>query len=177
MRMVTGETGEAGMRVVRDKRLRWAALGAVVASLAVGGVAYGSTPNSKGEIRACYVTKSGAIRIVDGDTGFCKSSEQPLTWDGAPKLWANVATGGAKVDGTARAAAKLGDGEYKVYFGETDLRHCAPIVTVGGDMEAFRMVDAVVLDREPFNVYVHLEDPDPNPALGNDAPFHIVVQC
>src|SRR5262245_27299560 len=172
------------MKVVRDKRLRWAALGAVVASLAVGGVAYASTPSSQNKIVACYVTKTGAIRIVDGDTGLCKASEQRLVWDAeGPKFWANVGADGARVNGSSGSDAgrlggsSVGDGEYVVSFSTSyDLSNCAPFVTVGGDFITFRMVDAYVHDQQ--HVYVFLQAPDPPPdGFGNDVPFHIMVQC
>jgi hypothetical protein len=76
------------MRYLRSRRIRVAALTAVVVALAAGGLAYGSIPDSSGVIHACYTKSSGALRVIDSSAATCTTKETSLTWNqmGVPGL-------------------------------------------------------------------------------------------
>src|SRR5262245_32218686 len=59
-------------------RARWFGLGAVVAGVLVGGIAYASIP-SGGSISACYANKDGAVRIIDSAQQ-CGPKETAISW-------------------------------------------------------------------------------------------------
>ncbi len=56
---------------------------AVVAALAVTGIAYATIPDSAGVIHACYANKDGSLRVIDtGSGGVCDAKkETPLDWN------------------------------------------------------------------------------------------------
>jgi hypothetical protein len=68
------------MSLLPVRRVRWAALGAIVGGFVVGGIAWADIPDS-GVINGCYKTSGGALRVIDSSTGeTCKPSESPLSW-------------------------------------------------------------------------------------------------
>jgi hypothetical protein len=68
------------MNLLPGRRVRWAALGAIVAALAMGGIAYASIPGPDGVIDACYLKNGGALRVIDSAAS-CKSGETSLSWN------------------------------------------------------------------------------------------------
>jgi len=70
-----------GMNLLPGRRVRWAALGAIVGALAVGGVAWADIPDS-GVIQGCYKASGGALRLIDTSAGTtCNASERPVSWN------------------------------------------------------------------------------------------------
>ena len=66
---------------VLRSRLAAATLGAF-AAVAVGSVAWASTADTGGVIHGCYKTVSGALRVINTDTGgTCLRSETSLDWN------------------------------------------------------------------------------------------------
>jgi hypothetical protein len=70
------------MNLLPGRRIRWAALGAIVGALTVGGIAWADIPYS-GVINGCYATKDGALRVIDTSAGqSCDTKkENPLSWN------------------------------------------------------------------------------------------------
>src|SRR5262245_27863234 len=69
------------MDLLGGRRVRWAALGAMMGALAAGGIAYASIPDASGVIHGCYKTNGGSLRVIDTAAGgMCLSSETPLAW-------------------------------------------------------------------------------------------------
>jgi hypothetical protein len=69
------------MNLLLGRRVRWAALGAIVGALAVGGVAWADIPDS-GVIQGCYKTVGGSLRVIDASLGeSCKVGETSLSWN------------------------------------------------------------------------------------------------
>lgn len=53
-----------------------------VLALTVTGAATAAIPSLNGEIKSCYSTSSGAMRVIDGDAGAtCKATEQALNFN------------------------------------------------------------------------------------------------
>ena len=52
----------------------------VLVLAAVSGVALGTIPGANGAIHACYVKKTGALRVVSSNR-HCPSGQAPLTWN------------------------------------------------------------------------------------------------
>jgi hypothetical protein len=69
------------MRVLVRGRARWAALIAIVAVLAVGGIAYAMIPDANGVIHSCYKKSGGALRVIDSAVTNCDVNETPLNWN------------------------------------------------------------------------------------------------
>jgi hypothetical protein len=67
------------MSPLPGRRVRWAALGAIAAALAMGGIAYASIPGPDGVINGCYGS-TGALRVIDS-AATCKSNETSLNWN------------------------------------------------------------------------------------------------
>jgi len=67
----------------RKQRLGRPFFGVLAAGVAVlalgGGVALATIPGPGGVIHGCYAKFSGAVRVID--TGQCKSTENPLSWN------------------------------------------------------------------------------------------------
>jgi hypothetical protein len=73
-----------------------------------GGIAYASIPGSGGVIHSCYQTKSGALRVIDADSGDqCSKSETPLSWNHTGSSGATGPTGATGV-GTQGANGPTG---------------------------------------------------------------------
>ena len=54
----------------------------VVGTLAIGGLAYAQIPAHDGTITACYDAKTGAMRVIDPDSGeLCKKDEKQIAWN------------------------------------------------------------------------------------------------
>ena len=69
------------MSLLSGRRVRWAALGAIVGALAVGGVAWADIPDS-GVIHGCFKTVGGGLRVIDASLGDgCKVGEMSLNWN------------------------------------------------------------------------------------------------
>src|SRR4051812_40541977 len=80
-------------RMIRMKHLLAAAgrylrtqhLALLALFLVLGGTAYGAVkvtvPDKSGTIRACYKTKSGALRVTSAKK--CKKDEKPVAWSSA----------------------------------------------------------------------------------------------
>jgi hypothetical protein len=66
------------MKFLLTGRVRGAALGAIVAGVAVGGIAYAAIPDS-GLFHACYKNSTGAVRLVDSASD-CGASETATQW-------------------------------------------------------------------------------------------------
>ena len=82
------------MKSLLDGRARWVSLGAIVGSLAVGGIALADIPDS-GVIHGCYKTLSGNLRVIDSSAGgTCAASETPLDWNQDGPTGATGPTGG-----------------------------------------------------------------------------------
>jgi hypothetical protein len=71
------------MRFLLGGRARWAALGAIVAGLAAGGIAYASIPDAGGTIHTCYNKTGGALYVIDTALGqHCNLATQgQLDWN------------------------------------------------------------------------------------------------
>jgi hypothetical protein len=56
---------------------------AIVAALAIAGIAYATIPDSTGAIHGCYAKKDGSLRVIDtGAGGACDAKkETPLDWN------------------------------------------------------------------------------------------------
>ena len=63
-----------------SKSLLSAAVGAAVATLIAGGVAWAAIPSSTGVINACFKNQNGQLRVVE-DAGSCQPSEQAIAWN------------------------------------------------------------------------------------------------
>jgi hypothetical protein len=70
------------MGLLPGARVRWAALGAIVAGLAVGGIAYASIPDSAQVFHACFKNSTGAVRLVNSASD-CGASETATQWNQA----------------------------------------------------------------------------------------------
>jgi hypothetical protein len=57
------------MRFLLRGRVRWAALGVIVAGLAAGGIAYAAIPDSGGVIHTCYDKFGGKLYVIDTALG------------------------------------------------------------------------------------------------------------
>jgi hypothetical protein len=69
------------MNLLPGRRIRWAALGAIVGALAAGGIAWADIPDS-GVINGCYKTVGGSLRVIDMSLGnSCKVGETSLNWN------------------------------------------------------------------------------------------------
>jgi hypothetical protein len=67
---------------------------AILAVLAIGGIAYASIPDSKGVIHGCYQKVNGQLRVIDTDAGGkCLASELPVNWSQSGPTGATGATG------------------------------------------------------------------------------------
>jgi hypothetical protein len=60
--------------------VRWTAIVAVVAALALGGVAWATIPDSSGVIHACYTKSDGNLRVIDTSVTKCGRNESALSW-------------------------------------------------------------------------------------------------
>jgi len=67
----------------RRRRSRAPKVGAaaLVAVIALGGVASASIPDSSGSIHGCYQKLSGSLRVVDASTPACRGDEKSLDWN------------------------------------------------------------------------------------------------
>jgi hypothetical protein len=66
---------------------RWLVGGALLGTLAAGGLVYATIPGTGGVIHACYSNGNGRLRVIDADAGeTCGSNETALNWNqiGAP---------------------------------------------------------------------------------------------
>ena len=63
-----------------SNRAKVVVIGAIVALLAVGGVAYGTIPSSN-VIDACYTKSGGTLRVIDATVTKCGKSETALAWN------------------------------------------------------------------------------------------------
>ena len=64
---------------------------AVLVAFAIVGVAWATIPSKDGTINACYMNKTGIVRIIDAPTEKCLKIETPISWNragpqGAPGL-------------------------------------------------------------------------------------------
>jgi Collagen triple helix repeat (20 copies) len=67
---------------MRQSGLRGAVLGAVVAGIAVGGIASAAIPGTDGVISACYTTRDGVLRVIDASADtVCDRREAALSWN------------------------------------------------------------------------------------------------
>lgn len=105
-----------------------AASAVVVVGVVAVGVAYAAIPGAGGQIQGCYVTKGGALRVVNAASE-CKKKEQTLSWNqagqpgtnGAPGVSptvlqldpgnANCPAGGAKITDAAGTPAYVCSGQ------------------------------------------------------------------
>jgi hypothetical protein len=63
-------------------RNRVAVIGlAVLAMLAVSGIAYATIPDDNGVIHGCYAKSGGALRVIDAGVTNCSKSETSLNWN------------------------------------------------------------------------------------------------
>ena len=61
-----------------SKRVRLVALATIAITLAAGGIAYASIPDSNGVVHTCYSQAQGTWRPIDYPTQKCKSGETQL---------------------------------------------------------------------------------------------------
>jgi hypothetical protein len=54
---------------------------AVLAMLAVTGIAYATIPDDNGVIHGCYAKSGGALRVIDAGVTNCTKSETSLNWN------------------------------------------------------------------------------------------------
>jgi hypothetical protein len=54
---------------------------ACLVAFALAGVAYAAIPGSDGVIHGCLQSHSGTLRVIDPDSGQCRSSETSLDWN------------------------------------------------------------------------------------------------
>lgn len=100
--------GEVTLRRLRDIRPS-PALGVSLVALGVaaGGVAYAGIPSSDGTIHACYTDATGALRVVDRDTGGptrdCAGGSTRLSWSQRGPAGAQGPQGVQGAPGPARA--------------------------------------------------------------------------
>ena len=105
-----------------------AASAVVAVGVIVVGIAYAAIPGGGGRIQGCYVTKGGALRVVNAASE-CTKQELPLDWNqagqpgtnGAPGVSptvvqlsagdAHCSAGGAKITDAAGAAAYVCSGQ------------------------------------------------------------------
>ncbi len=67
-----------------SKRAKLGAASAVVAMLAIGGVAFGAIPGAGGVINACYDKQSGQMRLYDAEGSTpkgCGKTEAAISWN------------------------------------------------------------------------------------------------
>jgi type VI secretion system secreted protein Hcp len=58
------------------------AVATAILIVAGGAAAVASIPDSEGVIRACYSTRTGAVRVIDGEAGAtCQRGERALDWN------------------------------------------------------------------------------------------------
>jgi len=66
--------------LARHSRVKWLLMGAGVATVAMGVVAYASIPDATGTIHGCFRPgHSGFVRLVDGSA--CLPGEQAIAWN------------------------------------------------------------------------------------------------
>jgi hypothetical protein len=105
-----------------------AASAIIAVGVVVVGIAYAAIPGAGGQIQGCYVTKGGALRVVNAASE-CTKQELPLAWNqagqpgtnGAPGVSptvlqltagdANCPAGGAKITDAAGTAAYVCSGQ------------------------------------------------------------------
>jgi hypothetical protein len=79
----------------------------VALGVAAGGVAYAGIPSSDGTIHACYANDTGALRVVDRDTGGpirdCERGSTGLSWSQRGPAGAQGPQGVQRAPGPARA--------------------------------------------------------------------------
>ena len=176
------------MSLLLSRRGRWAALGAIVGALVVGGVAWADIPDS-GVINGCYKTISGAVRVIDASKGAkCNASETALNWNqtgptgpAGISLFANVDSDGTLVSGTATGASEVALGVYAVNFNQ-DVSNCSGVANTGRFPGSTGTVaDAVVASVftgngvDPRTVGVHLRNAPTG--LAEESAFHLMIAC
>jgi hypothetical protein len=96
------------MKFLLSGRVRWAALGAIVAGLAAGGIAYASIPDTGGVFHACY-KNTGAVRLVNSASD-CNSSETATQWNQTGPQGSSGPSGPAGADGPSGPSGPSGPG-------------------------------------------------------------------
>jgi len=76
------------MNLNRNKKLILGLVAGTTLAVTAGGVAYGAIPGTNdNSVTACVTSQSGAVRIVDVDTGqTCLSTEKKVTWGGGMRF-------------------------------------------------------------------------------------------
>src|SRR4051794_21588294 len=62
-------------------RARWVVPVAVVGTLAMGGVAFATIPDSGQAIHGCYKKSGGSLRVIDSSVTNCDKAETALNWN------------------------------------------------------------------------------------------------
>ena len=93
-------------------RARWFALGAVLAGLMAGGIAYASIPDSNGVVHACYQKNSGSVHVIGTNPtvggGACGSNELALDWNQTGPSGPSGPEGGSGQSGPSGPSGVLG---------------------------------------------------------------------
>jgi len=66
---------------MRKRDLLSAAVGAVVATVLAGGIAWAAIPGAGGVINGCYQNVEGQLRVIDPGTTSCRDSEVAIVWN------------------------------------------------------------------------------------------------
>jgi hypothetical protein len=194
------------MSLLSGRRVRWAALGAIVGALTVGGIAWADIPDS-GVIHGCYHKVNGQLRVIDIDEGqACNPSESALSWNqtgptgprgmtgptgakgatgptgpAGPGLFAHVTADGTLSYGTASSASHLETGRYAVDFGQS-ISGCVAVVTPGTgfpsatDTTEFNVWPTVEMFSHEVEVAMKREDVSEDIFLVDNG-FNLVVMC
>jgi hypothetical protein len=108
---------------------------ALLGVLVIGGIAYGSIPDSSGVVHGCYKQSGpakGAVLAIDSDAGeTCPAGFSPLNWNGRGTYYLVTRTVGIPVGSSSPADAPCGSG-----------------VVLGGGYQVSNYIDDV--DHRPF---------------------------
>src|SRR5438067_9019682 len=58
-----------------------AAVGAVIATVLAGGIAWAAIPGAGGVINGCYQKNEGQLRVIDPGNDSCRRSEVAIVWN------------------------------------------------------------------------------------------------
>ena len=119
--------------------------------VAVSGIAGASVPGPDGVISACYLTRTGTVRIIDAATQSCKPSETAIDWNQAGTPGAPGAPGLSRYTQVSLDDNHTFVGDPVGFFGVTITCPTGRKVLGGGtNVSGFRGIE--VLDRLPQRV-------------------------
>jgi hypothetical protein len=102
------------MSLLPFRRVRWAALGAIVAALVMGGIAYASIPGPDGVLHGCYSTNGAkatngtALNIIDSAVASCSGNQTAISWNQKGPTGAKGTTGPKGATGSQGSAGTNG---------------------------------------------------------------------